>query len=318
MEEVSVIVMIYNGKLTDILATIKSVIWQKNIVIKLIINDDCSNSSYIPEIKEYLDSVEYTDYLCIEGKENKGTVWCLNNALKYVHTKYVKPIGQGDLFYNENALYNMIEYMKKSNKEVAFGKIVGYNKEQEIHVVETYSPLNIVPYLNNNYKEITREFFLYSSAPCGACQFFKTETIKKYVSQMVGHVRYCEDNFIGLWMLDGGKIGYYRDFFVWYEVGSGISWGKESSSINRFKIDQKDCFEYFNRIRPNKITRTAARVNRTNIIKNNTWRRIKKILVCPSVIAFKQKCRKNLKATREQLNISQVDNSFIVECFENN
>lgn len=318
MDNITVVVCTYNGTVNAILATIESIVKQRGIHVKLIVTDDGSSDNHKNDIERYLAKVSFDNYILLMNEENRGTVESIDIALNYVTTEYVKFIGQGDLLYDENTLSRVVDFMRKGNYGVAFGKMIAYTYDgNEISISERFSPLDISSYLKLDYKKIKEEFFLYLNGPCGAIQIYKTDIAKKYMNEIVGHVKYCEDNVLGLFLIDGGKLGYFRDFIVWYEVGNGISSTKDCEIKNMFRIDQTNCFDYMAKIRHCPLTIKSAKMHDTNLIKNPFFRKIMKILCSPSILWFRIKCKWHENYTRRELNMNSVNKTFIEQCFNN-
>ena len=318
MDDITVIVCTYNGTIESILVTIESIIKQKGIHVNLIVADDGSNDNHEDEIVRYLDRNEFRNYTLLMSKQNRGTVKSICDALNHVSTEYVKFIGQGDLIYDESSLLRVVEFMRKDDYGIAFGKMAGYNcNDGKLNLVERFSPLDINSYIKQDYRKIISEFFLFLNGPCGAIQIYKTDIAKKYMNEIVGHVKYCEDNVLGLFLIDGGKLGYFRDFIVWYEVGNGISSTKDCEIKNMFRIDQTNCFDYMAKIRHCPLTIKSAKMHDTNLIKNPFFRKIMKILCSPSILWFRIKCKWHENYTRRELNMNSVNKTFIEQCFNN-
>ena len=318
MDNITVVVCTYNGTLNAILATIESIVKQRGIHVKLIVKDDGSSDNHKNDIERYLAKVSFDNYILLMNEENRGTVESIDIALNYVTTEYVKFIGQGDLLYDENTLSRVVDFMRKGNYGVAFGKMIAYTYDgNEISISEMFSPLDISSYLKLDYKKIKEEYFLYLNNPCGAIHLYKTDIAKKYIKEIVGHVKYCEDIILGLFLLDGGELGYFRDFMIWYEVGNGISTSNDNKIKSLFKIELINCFNHIAKIRNNTLTQKAARVHAINVIRNPYLRKIYRILRCPSIIWFRIRSRFNRNLLRNELEIENADKKFIKQCFIN-
>ncbi len=313
MNEITVLVLTYNGKRSAILSTVRCVIKQKNVNVKLIISDDGSKDFCKNEIISFLEKASFNNYTIIDSKVNRGTVLNVYNALKYVQTEYVKMISQGDLLYDENTLYNMMRFMAKNNCEVAYGKMVGY-VPNDLTLVEQYSPRDNTCYKNKDISRMAKEFILYLNGPCGALHMYKTSALKKYLAEITGKVKYCEDNIMGLMMLDGIKLAYYPHFIIYYEIGSGISSGAQKGQSRRIREDQIRCFDHFAEIRKCRLTKKAKRLYHINSIDNRRVRHILKVALNPAALFYELKCRLNRSGNKKELDFASAKTDFLYDC----
>lgn len=313
MNEVTVLVLTYNGECNAILSTINSIIKQKKINVKLVISDDGSDHFYKEKIIQHLKNAGFNDYIILDNNENRGTVLNIVNALEYVHTKYIKIISQGDLLYNDNTLNSVVHFMDINHFDVAYGKMVGY-LPNDLTLVERYSPKDSLYYVNNNIRKAAEEFILYLNGPCGALHFYKTKILKKYICEIAGKVKYCEDNIIGLMMLDGIRIAYYPEFIIYYEIGNGVSSSMKKGQSRRMREDQIRCFDLFATIRKCSLTYKAKKLYRINRIDNRTLRHILKIVKNPAAICFEVKWRLNRPKNKKELAFATAKKDFLYNC----
>lgn len=316
--EITIIVTTYNGMLDAILATINSIVKQKKIKVRLIITDDGSNHFFRKEIEDFLDHNNFSNYQIIEHKKNVGTVLNVYDALKQVNTKYVKLISQGDLLYCDSSLHDMVQFMEHSDYKIAFGKIAGYTPLNNNEIVEYFSPQDISAYVTNDNSIITKEFIYYLNGPCGACHMYQTEVLRNYLSKIAGRVIFCEDNIIAMLLLDGEAIGYFDSFFIWYEVGTGISSSNNKTTSKMMRNDQYRFFSYLKEAYNNSMTRKALRLYSVNRLENNILRKIVKILVHPDLIRFRIKVKTNLSFTRKKLAIENADKDILIKYLTTN
>lgn len=237
--DVSVVLLTYFPEKQKLLATLKSILLQKNISYEILIADDGSDSFYKDEIEEMMKEYHFADFKFVAHKENKGTVINFYDAVKEAKGEIVKPISPGDYFYSEDTLYKVYNFMKEYNTDAAFGDIVFYTNEDEFKVVNKKDPIydNIyLDYKNYNSRKITKHLIKYSDAICGASLFYKTNVLKEFLSEILGIVIYAEDAITQYLALEGRKILKINDFVVFYEYGSGIS-TKKSFGPNRIMND---------------------------------------------------------------------------------
>ncbi len=317
MKEITVLLLTYNGERNAILSTVNSVIKQKNVNVKLIIADDGSEDFCKDEIVSFLEKESFSSYTIIDNKINRGTVLNVYNSLEYVQTDFVKLISQGDLLYDENSLCNMMRFMEKKKCDVAYGKMVGY-LPSDLSLVEQYSPRDNTPYEKNDIRRSTKEFFLYLNGPCGALHMYRIAALKKYLAEIAGKVKYCEDNIMGLMMLDGIKMAYYPHFIIYYEVGNGISSGANKGQSRRIREDQIRCFDHFAEIRKCRLTQKAKRLYHINSIDNRRVRHILKVLLNPAALMYELKCRLNSPKNKKELDIASAKKDFLYKCIVKN
>lgn len=83
--KISVVVLIYNSELQEILLTLKSIVKQKNTCgIEIILADDGSQRKYENEISSFLKKYEFNDFIFAPSSENVGTVNNILRALSFV------------------------------------------------------------------------------------------------------------------------------------------------------------------------------------------------------------------------------------------
>ena len=102
------------------------------------------------------------------------------------------------------------------------------------------------------YLDISSVFLFYKTL-----LFYKTETLRKCLNILDGHVLLCEDTSQQIIALQGGVINKFDEYVVWYEDGTGVSTkqggpGKtllNNDTIAFYKIAQELCPEQKSRLK---------------------------------------------------------------------
>lgn len=225
--EFSVIVLIYNAKLSSILMTINSILKQQYGVYEIIIADDASSINYSVELNKYLQSKDLIKYRIINNFQNVGTVQNLRNALKYAKGRYVKALGAGDLLYSENTLFDMYRFLKKEKALLGFGLAQKFfwNK-RKICIKDIFNAPNNIRFFKTgkcNYFLKMLDIIVSRDWISGSCIFGEKDTLKKYLDKLIGKSKYSEDVFQLLVFCENEDIVFMDKPIVWYEYGTGIS-----------------------------------------------------------------------------------------------
>lgn len=232
--EVSVIIVTYNPVWEKLIATLKSIIIQRNILLQVVISDDGSRENYFRELKDYFDKISFQNYIMISNSENQGTVINVLRGVQAATGKYVKTISPGDCLTDENVLSSWVEELVIKNIDWSFSDAIYYKIEKgNIDIVQEKAyPANIRPYVRNKTEKCRWNYCVLDDIALGAAIMVKKQVIEKYLRRIVGKVRYAEDNIWRLMMFDGLIGSYFPHPAVYYELGSGIStcgndlWGK--------------------------------------------------------------------------------------------
>ena len=238
--EVAILLATYNSSWNKLSATIKSILLQKDVCFEIIIADDGSKDFLDDKIKSLFQLYDFDDYKIIKSKTNNGTVRNLYNGLRFVSSKYIKPISPGDFFYDEYTLKNWIYFMNTNDCDLSFGDAIYYSiKDSIIHIYsKKNSPINKKLFgFNQNRKKTFINYLLDNDFILGASIFVKTSIFKEYMNKIVNHVIYAEDFMIRLMIFDGKTILYYQQITIWYDYGIGISTTNKSVWENRISQD---------------------------------------------------------------------------------
>lgn len=243
--DVSVVVLTYKPNYKKLYGTILSILTQKNVDYEIIIADDGSDCLRIDEIEKWFKEEQFLDYQFAISKENQGTVANLKAALGVVKGRYVKVISPGDYLYKSDVLERLLEFSDREESKICFGKVAGYlyKDNGDIDIYECETPRKLQPYIKYNFKKIQKNYLVNKDYIVGASFFVDALLLEKYVSEIVGKVKYAEDCAVIIMIADGIKIKFWPDYMVWYEGRTGISNVKSDIWRKRLYKDNKRCFE---------------------------------------------------------------------------
>lgn len=225
MKDISVILLTYNSSFDRILCSLKSIISQKNVDYELIISDDNSDEDHFELIKKFLDDNQVHDYRLIKNNKNLGIINNLLSASKLSNARYVKHLGQGDMFYDELSLFHIFDMMNNNDASAFFSDAVYYNiKEKNIKTYSVRSyPQLIGAYIKNNRYAIKRNYLVFDDNILGAAVSYNTEKLIKYLSMISNITKMYEDNILRLMAFYDENIIYSSKPTILYEYGLGLS-----------------------------------------------------------------------------------------------
>lgn len=230
----SVILTTYKSPWEKIALTLDSIFSQNLNDFEIIIADDGTHNFPLRRIESYMRDKSPQPYRIIHNTKNVGTVRNVLNAAQKASGVYIKPIGAGDLLYNNKILKEVTEYMIALKSECCFGLIRGYVLEgDQYKTVDIKRPRVIQVYEENDQKQI-KENIILGDHPSGASMFYKRESAIRLWSHMVENTKtlYCEDVVTYQLVLEGGVPSFYPHYVVWYEVNAGVSKRAKKSRIN--------------------------------------------------------------------------------------
>ena len=224
---VSVIVATYNFNMLKTVATLNSIIHQKNVSIEIIIADDGSgNSDELDSLNGYFEKNNITNFKIIKNKENQGTVKNLLSGLNTSVGKYIYFISPGDCLFDDMVLSDFFEFCEKRNSKIAFGNAVSYtiDENNNVNILDVVSGPRITKCYEDgkslNYQKIS----FWTNNITGPAYFRERTTICKYLSFIQNHCKFVEDNTTTAAALaDGIRIDYFDRNLVWYDYGTGVS-----------------------------------------------------------------------------------------------
>lgn len=239
MQDISVIVTVYNQSLEAVLATLRSVVYQRNIEPEVIVADDCSDDSLTQNLHAFFVRHDYENYRIIEADANVQTVRNILGALLRVEGEYVKVIGAGDILYDERTLEGLVAWCRENKVNAGFGKILRFERQVDRCLTSRYdAPLNAEDYAlgsqRNRQALLKRQLVRGDWIPAGT-QFFERDLLANLLKQLEGYgVRYCED-FAATLALSSSDVVFYPEPVEWYEWGVGISTGGSKASERLYR-----------------------------------------------------------------------------------
>lgn len=237
----SVIILMYNNSLNQILLTTKSVIQQKLDDFEIIFADDGSELQYKNEIEHFLIENKFMNYCFAPSDKNLGTVCNILRAISFARGRFIKCIGAGDYLFDENVLNDVYSFMVQNDCQWIFGKMRGYYI-QNFQIKNKFyrAPLNQKVYRRINQQEIKKRIVVYQDHISGAAMFFEKYFLTTYLIRLKNTVKYVEDIFQVLAALDDIFAQFFPRVLIGYEYGSGISTSCENPLVkNDFKQFEK-------------------------------------------------------------------------------
>ena len=241
--DVSVCVATYNSSKKKLIATLKSVIQQKNCKYEVILTDDGSETFDEAYFVRWFKEQNFDNYKMRRSLENKGT---LDNVLQgYIISEgqYVKAISPGDFFYDDTALARMLNFVRKNNYKVAFGRTCYYRvQNDQCQLLNMMNPKNLEPYIKQDYESVKNAYLICQDYIVGVAFFAERNLALKYTQELAGKVKYAEDCAYISMIADDIHIEFFDDNFVWYEYGDGISTNGSTVWGQRITADNQACF----------------------------------------------------------------------------
>ena len=240
----TVVVGTYNSDLSKLYNTLLSIIKQKNIYLQIVVSDDGSSNFEKELLEKWFEKNLVRDYKIVTSKVNTGTVKNVIRGVKAADAGIIKLISLGDLLYDEHALYKMVSFMKKENLKLAFGKGAYYSHEDDnIRLYDFWNPKDLEPYKARNKLKIQKNYLLYRDYVLGALFVTDKTLLLNYLTKIDGLVKYAEDCSVIMMIADGIEIGFFDEFLIWYEYGSGISTNGSKVWEERIRNDNNNCFK---------------------------------------------------------------------------
>lgn len=226
MPKVSVCVLTYNPQKEKLMETLESIVRQKYADMQIILSDDGSEESFFDEAKELLDNANFTDYRLIEASENQGTVRNTEQALLAADGVYVKTISPGDCLTEDTILADWIGHLLGSGRQWSFSNAIYYSRKSDgvptVHR-QPANPLLVDCYTRHDDDTCRWNYVVLDDLALGAAIVCERELMIRYIEQIVGKVKYAEDNIFRLMMFHGVLPDYFPEDAVLYECDSGIS-----------------------------------------------------------------------------------------------
>lgn len=240
----TVVVVTYNSDLNKLYSTLLSIIKQKNISIQIVVSDDGSLNFEKESLEKWFEKNSAHDYKIIASEINTGIVKNVIRGVKASDAKFVKLISPGDLLYDEFILYKIISFMENDDLKLAFGKGAYYSRENNnIKLYNLSNPKDLEPYKTRNKSKIQKNYLLYRDYVLGASFVTDKTLLLNYLAKIDGLVKYAEDCTFIMMIADGIEIGFFDEFLIWYEYGSGISTNGSKVWAEWIRNDNTNCFK---------------------------------------------------------------------------
>ena len=227
MINVSIIVVTYNPNYKKEIATIKSILIQKNIEFEIIICDDGSENDYFIDIEKYFSTIGFNNYKLVKNRQNVGTVKNCYSGLKQAKGEYVFCTSPGDMLIDENVLFDFYNFSKEKNKDIVFGDAIYYSYENNNLIIHEKKSVPQKPEVyTEGYSQLQAivAFIIVNDAILGATYFRRREIMLKYVERILDTSVFVEDGTTSAYaLLDGICINYFKREMIAYEYGQGIS-----------------------------------------------------------------------------------------------
>lgn len=255
---VSVLVVTYNPVWDKLKATLKSVLAQEDIDFEIIVSDDGSKNNEFDKIEKLFSEYGFRDYELVANASNAGTVANVAAANEKSSGEYVRPISPGDLLYDRYVLRDLYQYAKKHSSDILFWNMVCYKREND-SAFKIFQDVHFPKYPEiyheeeNWYDRIIANIILKDNIS-GASIFAKNDVYKHYMSSFLGKVKYVEDMFMKIALLEGKKIDWIDQNVLWYEYNDGgISTTRNETWTKLLQRDEN--------IANRTIVETAKRIN---------------------------------------------------------
>lgn len=301
--EVSVILLTYNPNFEKLKNTINSIINQENISIELIIADDGSKKFPYKEIEKYLDERAFKNYIIVNNTINQGTVRNYLSGICRARGKYIKGISPGDFLYDRVCLRKMIDYMETNAYQLCFGKAVYYCEENgQYKYIPYHNPFDLKVYRKYNENKILKNYFLYQDYALGASFVVEKKLLETSLNKIQEMVKYAEDISVLYMLANGEKIGFFDDYIIWYEYGTGIS---TKASDKWKKILYNEYKSVYELLRNNyTLAKKGYRYNYKKV-KNRYLQIIYWLIISPGSIFFWFKRSSIMRKSKHKINISK-------------
>lgn len=230
----------YNPDWNKYKKTLISMLEQRHILYEIIISDDGSKNNCFEKVEKLFKHYNFSNYKLLSAEENMGTVMNIYRALRAAQGTFVRGISPGDLLPTPTHLSEWYSWCE--NKEVlySFGNIINYNDENGFCVYKlSNNPKNKWLYkIKGSGEMIQTDYIILGDYVSGAAPMANRKFLLQYLDEIVGKVKYAEDNIIRLMQFDGMHLSYYHDIVELYEYGTGISTSKNEKWKQLLGVDR--------------------------------------------------------------------------------
>lgn len=224
--EITVIICTYNPRFKQLIATLKSVVLQKNIHLEVIVADDGSQIDYFSDIKKVMKDFQFDDFQLVKNAINRGTVSNVYSALLKARGEYIFITSPGDMLFERNSLKKFYDYAKANKAEICFCDAAYYEYNGIFKSVcpDKNRPQKLRPFEKN--ASLTRQKIccLWGMGILGATYLRTRKNAFTYFSLIEGECKYVEDGTsLAFALADQVRIYHFHKICIWYEYGTGIS-----------------------------------------------------------------------------------------------
>lgn len=223
--DVSVAVLTYKPNREKLLETLESILIQKNLRIQIVIADDGSAETQFAAAEQFLRDRNFHDYVLVDNKVNRGTVYNVQSAVDRCSGTYVKLISPGDLLSGKGVLRKWVDGMSAAGAGASVCEAIYYipGENGKIPVARPTHPVNIGCYKNGNIDKARYNYLIMRDTFLGAATMCRRDVLKKYIDEIAGKVIYAEDFMFRLTSYDRVPVYYFPEPAVLYETTTGIS-----------------------------------------------------------------------------------------------
>lgn len=240
MPKISVCVVTYNPQKEKLMKTLESIVRQKYENLQIILSDDGSEEPFFNEAKAFLNNANITDYKLLKAPSNQGTVKNVEQAILAADGVFIKTISPGDCLTEDTILSDWITHLLNSGKQWSFSNAIYYSRKSSGVPTVHRQPANpqlVDCYTRHDDDTCRWNYVVLDDLALGAAIVCERELMIRYIEQIVGIVKYAEDNIFRLMMFDGIVPDYFPESAVLYECDSGISTCGDSVWAQKIRAD---------------------------------------------------------------------------------
>ncbi len=240
--DVTVIVATYNQNLEKIFLTLQSILEQRKVKIQIIVADDGSKENHFVEIKSFFYYNKFLDYILLPSDKNNGTVINYARCFEQCKSKYTKLISPGDFLYGSTILYDWINHIEKMYAKISFCDAIFYQREgNKFKPIKVMAAPQVVSVYNKSLNRVRNNQLIYNDLWLGASILSQTELMAEYFREIVGKVKFGEDNIYRLMAFREVESSYFPQNGILYEYGAGVSNSIDMSNVWHKRL-MKDWF----------------------------------------------------------------------------
>lgn len=220
---VSIVTLTYR-KFDRLFETIESVINQDYKNIEYIIADDGSQDFPKDKILNFFKSKNFSNYLILDSKVNRGTVKNINNAYKKSSGEFLFNLSCGDVLFSENVISQIVDRLISTNADfLTTSRVLYDNKFEPICFLPHYCDRKKIESWDSpakQYKAFVTSSFLDMAS--GSCMCLTRQIIEKLNYFDEKYVLWEDGPFIEKYLRDYMIIPAFDIISIWYE-NSGVS-----------------------------------------------------------------------------------------------